>query len=72
MPADAYEYLLGERPALAALLRQNPDVSALLQGVLDHVIDTADARGQSPALVVIDPPEIVYEGTHAYLRARIR
>lgn len=72
MPNDAYEFLLERHPELAATLRQNPDVSALLQGVLDHLIDRATERGQLLSSVVIESPEIIYEGTHAYLRAGVR
>lgn len=46
MPTNAFEFFLGRQNArVVKLLEQNHDVSAALQGLLEHLVSVAEDRG---------------------------
>jgi hypothetical protein len=69
MPTSAFEYFLGRRNArVVSLLERNEGVAAMLQGLLEHLVDVAEERGVPFEDLVVDRPFVHGE----YLKARIQ
>lgn len=72
MATTPFEYFLGRRnQACVQLLEKNEDVSYLVMGLLEHLVDYANHKGIAVEDIKLDRPFIKDDGSNSYLVARI-
>ena len=70
MPANAYEYFVGrENRRLVRMLERNHDLAAMVQGLLEFLVEYCDRTGRSVDDVTIDRPSVTIDG---FVQFRIR